>query len=95
MEGIVCFLGYRALVWLGICFIDSVYVVVEVWPFVSEHGKESIYMMFIELNLITPVTVILKLSKVPNSTRCSCVQFNLREKQVKQHMQQQQISLFF
>ena len=40
-------------------------------------------MAFIELHLITPVTVVFKLTKVPDATRCSCIQINVGVKQVK------------
>lgn len=73
-------LEIHALAWLGKYFIDGAHVVVDVCLFVPKHSKESIYMVFIELNFITQVTVIFALSKVLDSARCSCIQFDLGEK---------------
>ena len=79
---------YHAVAWLSKCFIDCAHVVLDVWLLVPEHSKESVYLVFIELNLITPVIMIFKLSEVLDPTRCAYNQFNVGEKQVMYRLQE-------
>ena len=79
---------YHVVAWLSKCFIDCAHVVFDVWLLVPEHSKESVYLVFIELNLITPVIMIFKLSEVLDPTRCFCNQFNVGEKQVMYRLQE-------
>ena len=63
----ILYLKIHALAWLGRCFVDCAHVVL------NQNIKKSVHMAFIELHLITPVTVVFKLTKVPDATRCSSV----------------------
>lgn len=64
-------LEIHALAWFGKRLVDCADVVVDVRLFVPKHSKEIVYLVLIELHLIAPLTVVVKLTNVLDAARCS------------------------
>lgn len=88
MQERMYFWSYHPLAWPGKRLVDGAYIVLDVWLIAPEHGKQGVDMVLVEFNLIAPVTMLFKLYKVLDPTRCSCIAFNLGENEMKLHMEQ-------
>ena len=73
MQERMYFWSYHPRTLPGKCLVVGAYIVPDVWLVAPKHGKQGIDMMLVQFNLIAPVTVLLKLSKVLDPNRCSSV----------------------
>ena len=75
MQERMYFWSYHPRTLPGKCLVVGAHIVPDVWLVAPKHGKQGIDMILVQFNLIAQVTMLLKLSKVLDPNRCSCIAF--------------------